>query len=112
MFFLYQKLISISILLAVFLFGNMAIVHAVSGSIHTEIISHAHDGITESHVIETTDNKEPPHCTKTKIDTNIIQQVRDNVDLPDIFKEKISSYVEYDRKVETITQDTYFQYYP
>ena len=94
MVFLYKKLISISILLAVFLFGNMAIVHAVSELTHAKTISHTHDGITESHVVPTSEDKEPPHCTKTKIDTNIIQQVRDNADIPDIGKTVVYLYIE------------------
>ena len=109
---LYKKFISISMLFAIFLFGNMAIVHAVAERTHREILSHTHDGITESHVVETTDNKEPPHCSQTKIDTSIAQQVRDTTDLPDILKATISSYSEYDEKLVTITQDTYLKYYP
>ena len=94
MVFLYKKLISISILLAVFLFGNMVIVHAVSELSHTKTISHTHDGITESHTVSTTsEDKEPPHCTQTKIDTNIIQQVRDNADIPDIGKTVVYLYI-------------------
>lgn len=90
----------------------MAIVHAVSELTHAKTISHTHDGITESHVVPTSEDKEPPHCTKTKIDTNIIQQVRDNADIPDIGKTVISLCLEWDRKTDSITQDTYFQYYP
>ena len=108
----YKKLISMCVLLAIFLFGNMAIVHAVTESVDIEIISHSHDGITESHIVETTDNKEPPHCTQTKIDTSIIQQVRDIVDLSDIIKGGVSSYFDYGIRVEVISQDTYLQHYP
>lgn len=109
---LYKKFISISMLFAVFLFGNMTIVHAVAESTHKEILSHTHDGITESHIVETTNNKEPPHCSQTKIDTSIAQQVRDTIDIPDIFKGSIPFYNEYDDRVYPLTQDTYFQYYP
>lgn len=108
----YKKLISAIIILAVFLFGNMAIVHAVSESIHAKIISHVHDGITESHIVETPDDTEPPHCTQTKVEINTIQQVRDTIDIPDVFKGSIPFYNEYDDKVYPLTQDTYFQYYP
>ncbi len=109
---LYKKFISISTLFAVFLFWNMAIVHALAERTHKEIISHTHDNIIESHVVETTDSKEPPHCTQTKIDTGIAQQVRDTVDLPDVLRVITSLYSEYDEKVEPLIQDTYFQHYP
>ncbi len=91
----------------------MAIVHAISDSIHTEIITHSHDdGITESHVVETTDNKEPPHCSETKIDTSITQQVRDTIDIPDVFKGSLSSYGECNDFIYPLTQDIYLKYYP
>ncbi len=109
---LYKKFISISTLFAVFLFGNMAIVHAIGERTHREIISHTHDDITESHVVETTDDTESAHCTQMKIDTGIVQQVRDTADLPDVLEVITSLYSEYDEKVDTLTQDTYFQYYP
>lgn len=108
----YKKFISVTTFLTVFLFGNMAIVHAWSTP-HTEIISHSHDGITESHIVETPDDTEPPHCTKTKTDSSTTQQIRDNDDLPDITQKAIPFYSKPDsKKVETISSDVYFQYYP
>ena len=86
MFSFYRKFISIGILLAIFLFGNMAIVHAIPDSIDTEIITHSHDdGIIESHVVDTTEHEEPPHCSETQIDTSITQQVRDASHGSDVF---------------------------
>ena len=91
----------------------MAIVHAWSTP-HKEIVSHSHDGITESHIVETSDDPEPPHCTQTKVEINIIQQIRDNIDVEigDFSKGLISLYSESDDTVYPLTQDTYFQYYP
>jgi hypothetical protein len=113
MFFLYQKFISIVTLLAIFLFGNMAILHAWSTP-RAEIISHSHDSITESHIVETSDDPGPPHCTQTKVEISIIQQVRDNIDgeIEDFFKGSISYYSDNVDIEYPLTQDTYFQYYP
>ncbi len=108
----YKKFISTTTLLTVFLLGNMAMVHAWSTS-HTEIVSHSHDGITESHIVETSDDTEPPHCTQTKTDRSTPQQIRDNDDLSDIIQKAIPFYSKPDSgKVEAISSDVYIQYYP
>ncbi|MBX9808767.1 hypothetical protein K2X92_00040 [Candidatus Gracilibacteria bacterium] len=91
----------------------MAILHAGSTP-RAEIISHSHDSITESHIVETSDDPGPPHCTQTKVEISIIQQVRDNIDgeIEDFFKGSISYYSDNVDIEYPLTQDTYFQYYP
>ncbi len=91
----------------------MAIVHAIPDSIDTEIITHSHDdGIIESHVVDTTEHEEPPHCSETQIDTSITQQVRDASHGSDVFGWVSSLYYGYDQRVKSISHDIYLQHYP
>ena len=111
MFLYHQKLISVITILALFLFGNMAIVHAWSTP-HKEIVSHSHDGITESHIVKAPDNQEPPHCTKTKVDTSAAQKIHNGNSTQNVFEMAVSFYPE-EREGWTLPSTlTYFQYYP
>ncbi len=100
-------------MLAMFLFGNMAFVHAEGWKTWEITIEHTHGEIRETHIVETTDTSEPPHCSDSEITSSIIFQSRDiesdQFDAPDILTHYYSNYI---CDIGILDDARYAHYYP
>lgn len=108
-----QKFISLCLLFALFLFGNMALVHASSNGEREIVVEHTHGKIRETHIIETSGSPEPSHCSGSDITSSVIFQSRDIYFSPlDVSDIADSLYGEYICVASTFDEDRYAHYYP
>ena len=108
-----QKLISIGVLIAISLFGNMAILHAIEEENIKKKIPHTYHTIHQICKSSTTDTNEAPHCIKSKVDAFMNQQSRNSSDTHEFQKNSFHFFaVDNISQVEEISVDAYLQHYP
>ncbi len=91
----------------------MAFVHAEWWKTWEIIIEHTHGEIRETHIVETTDTSEPPHCSDSEITSSIIFQSRDiQSDQLDASNTLSPYYRDYLCDTSILDDSRYAHYYP